>query len=146
MKKIINCLLFLSSMVFHNATAQGLSPLKIYDLSPGMEAIDSTTSKEGKSKLYVNFKLDDPSIADSVFFWFGTAKNMKDVVMETGKFEKKGSVYSVKTQGPSYPVINSEVSCRIKITKKQFKDSSYLSMIVKDKNGLFTDVLTIRIN
>lgn len=149
MKKIMNYVLLLSAFIIFqkNAAAQKqqLSALKIYDLNPGIET-DSTVSKEGKSRLYVNFKLSDASLADSVFFRFGTTKEGEDVVIETGNFTKSGSDYSVKTQGPSYVIRNAEVSCRIKITKKQLKDCRFLSMVVKDKSGLYTNVLSMRIN
>jgi hypothetical protein len=148
MKKIVKCLLLFSVFILfqNSAFAQKLlSGLKIYDLNPGVQ-LDSAVSKEGKSKLFVNFKLSDPSIADSVFFYFGTTKGGTEVVTETGKFTKSGSVYSVKTQGPAYDVINMEVSCRIKITKKQLKDCKFLSMVAKDKSGLYSNVLSMRIN
>jgi hypothetical protein len=147
MKKIASFLLLLSAIIFSqkSAVAQQLSALRIFDLNPGIE-MDSTVSQEGKSRLYVNFKLSDVSLADSVFFRFGTTRGGAEVVTETGEFKKAGSVYSVKTQGPSYVITNSEASCRIKITKKQLKDCTFLSMVVKDKSGLYTNVLYTRIN
>src|SRR6185295_12405706 len=99
MKRILNCLSLLSSVLIFqtNALAQKKSELKLYDLNPGVEIPDSTTSKEGKYKLYVNFKLSDVSIADSIFFTFGTTKEGKEVITEVGEFKKVGSVYSIKT-------------------------------------------------
>ena len=120
------------------------SSIRIKDLNPG-EEVDSTTSKENKAKYFVNFKIDDPSQADSVFFRFGTTKGGAEVLTETGTFKKDGNSYSVKTQGPSYPVKNTEISCRIKITKKQYRDAEFLSLVVKDKAGLYTNVLTMRL-
>lgn len=148
MKKIVGYLLLIAALIIFqkNAGAQTkLSELKIFDLNPGVET-DSTVSKEGKSRLFVNFKLSDVSLADSVFFMFGATKEGKEVVTETGQFTKSGSLYSVKTQGPSYTIVNSEASCRIKVTKKQLKDCRFLSLVVKDKSGLYTNVLNIRIN
>lgn len=148
MKKIVKALLLLSSFLFFQKSvhAQTMeSPLKIYDLNPGVEN-DSSVSSEGKFRLYVNFKLSDPSLADSVFFSFGTTEGSKDVVTETGNFSKKGSVYSLKVQGPSYEVINTEVSCRLKIKKKELSDCKYLTLVAKDKSGLYTNALTLRIN
>jgi hypothetical protein len=148
MKKSFSYLLLFFALISFQKNAAGqtqLSALKIFDLNPGVET-DSTVSKEGKSRLYVNFKLSDVSLADSVFFRFGTTKEGTDVVIETGEFKKSGAVYSVKTQGPSYAIVNSEASCRIKITKKQLMDCKFLSMVVKDKSGLYTNVLNMRIN
>jgi hypothetical protein len=150
MKKLACYLLLLSAVVIFqkNAIAQAkLSALKIFDLNQGVEVeLDSTVSKEGKSRLFVNFKLSDVSLADSVFFKFGTTKEGAEVTTETGEFKKSGSVYSVKTQGPSYVITNSEAACRIKITKKQLRDCKFLSLVVKDKTGLYTNVLNTRIN
>jgi hypothetical protein len=148
MKKLINCLLLLSVFVIFqkNAIAQTkLSELKIFDLNPGIE-IDSATSKEGKSRLFVCFKMSDVTLADSVFFKFGRAKEGADVIIENGEFKKSGAEYSVKTQGPSYVIRNSEASCRIKISKKQLKDCKFLTLVVKDKSGLYTNILSVRIN
>lgn len=141
-------LFFFALVIFHKpATAQNQqkSPIRISDLSPGTE-IDSIVSQENKIRLFVSFKIDNPTNADSVFFMFGTSKKGKEITVETGKFIKNGSVYSVKTQGPAYEIINSEAICKVKVTKKQFNSSKFLSLVVKDKSGLYTNVLNIRIN
>jgi hypothetical protein len=148
MKRIVNYFLLVSALIIFQKSGLAqttLSSIKIYDLNPGVE-VDSTVSKENKERLFVNFKLSDVTTADSVFFRFGTTQGSSDVVTETGNFKKSGSDYAVKTQGPSYPIVNLEASCRIKITKNQLKQATFLSMVVKDKSGLYTNVLSIRLH
>ncbi|MBA3705300.1 MAG: hypothetical protein H0W84_05215 [Bacteroidetes bacterium] len=147
MKKIVMYFLFYSFIIFSciNANAQSNSVVRIYDLNPGTET-DSTTSQAKKVKMFVNFKIVNVDKADSVFFLFGNTPGGSETTKELGQFNKLGSDYVVKTQGPSYPIINNEASCRVKISMSDYYNSSYLSLVVKDKSGLFTNVLNIRIN
>lgn len=148
MKRMHHYLLVFAMLIgFYNHSHAQTSPqsrIHITDLNPGLQP-DAAVSQEEKVKYFVNFKIEDASQADSVFFYFGTTAGGAEVVKEAGNFQKNGTAYSVKTQGPSYPIINTEVSCRIKITKKQFENAKFLSVVVKDKTGLYSNVLKMRI-
>ncbi|MGQ0829854.1 MAG: hypothetical protein ACT4ON_15815 [Bacteroidota bacterium] len=145
MEKKLNYLLLFLFILINCNIGFSQSSVHISDLNPGVE-IDSTMSVTGEIRLFINFKIDDVSQADSVFFMFGTTKGGSEIFKENGKFQKTGSNHFVKTQGSDYQIINTEASCKVNIGETQYNSSPYLSMVVKDKSGLYTNTLHIRIN
>lgn len=145
MKKITALLFCISSFfVSKNMNAQS-DTIHISDINPVVE-MDSTLSAGGNIKLIVNFKLDNSAQADSVFFMFGSEPNGAQTTTEFGMFKKIGSSYYVNTQGMNYRIENGEASCKLIITESQYVSSAYLSLIVKNKSGMMTNRLSIRIN
>jgi hypothetical protein len=128
-----------------NAAVAQKSGLRISDINPVTD-IDSAMSSAGKIRLTVNFKMNDPSLADSVFFMFGNTSGGHEIAIENGKFQKSGKNISVKTQGGDFALMNKEASCKVKVSKEAYNSSKYLSIVVKDNSGQYTNVLSIRIN
>lgn len=145
MKKI-NILLFCSIALLWVKSVSAQSTLvHISDLNPVTD-IDSIESLNNKVRFVINFKIDNPAQADSVFVKFGTSAQGSEILTNAGNVKKIGGNYFVKIQAASYQVINTEVSCKVKITKAQYALATYVSIIVKDKSGLYSNELSIRIN
>ena len=145
MKKITILLFCFAIFLSCKSVCAQSTTVHISDVNPVTD-IDSAMSSSNKVRLSINFKVDNPEQADSVFVKFGTTASGAEIFTETGIFKKTGTDYFVKIQGPSYQIINGEASCKVKITKLQYTSATYLSLVVKDKEGAFTNQLSIRIN
>lgn len=128
------------TLVSANVFSQN-SQVKIIDLSVVPLLSSDTTNQQNSTMMNVLFKVKNKELSKEVFYLFGTAPDVGDVLTTEGIFLNQGDAVYLKINGVQNEVTGYTASAVLKLNAQQYSSFSTITVYVEDIAGQITNKL-----